>query len=58
MIERDSISEYYTTLFDMKRYGDFSLQEINKMIPYEAEIYIALTLKAIELERQNLRNNG
>lgn len=56
MIERDSISEYYTILFDLKRYGDFSINEINKMIPYEIEIYQALSIRAIEMERNRLTN--
>ena len=36
----------------MKRYGGFSLTEINRMIPYEFEIYTAQVLEAMKQESE------
>lgn len=43
-------------MFELKRYGGFSLPEINSMFPYEMEIYSYQVLKAIKDENEKIKN--
>lgn len=47
-----TVVQYYKEVFQMVRYSDFNLTEINRMLPYELEIYVSLTLKAMKEERE------
>lgn len=47
-----SIVNYYKEIFNITRYGDYTHAEIMKMIPYETEIFVALTLNAMEEEKR------
>ena len=47
-----NIINYYKEIFNMVRYGNYSHAEIMKMIPYELEIFTALTLGAMEEEKR------
>lgn len=46
-----SIVQYYKELFLMVRYSDFNLTEVNRMLPYELEIYVSLQLQAVQEEK-------
>ena len=52
-----TIINYYKEVFNMVRYGDYSHAEIMKLTPYEMEIFTALTLSAMEEEKQKRENN-
>lgn len=41
----------------MTRYGNYNHAEIMKLLPYEMEIFTALTLQAME-EEKDKRDNG
>ena len=47
-----NIFNYYTDIYRLKKYGTFSVAEINKMTPYEMEIYSLLLLKDIQEENK------
>jgi hypothetical protein len=47
-----TIVNYYKEIFNMTRYSDYSHAEIMKLIPYEMEIFTALTLQAMEQEKE------
>ena len=51
MIVSGSIREFYNRVFNFKRYAEYSMEDINKMYPYELEIYSALTIQAMEKEK-------
>ena len=51
-----TIVDYYTDVFELKRYGGFTLPEINGMFPYEMEIYSYQVLKAIKDENEKIKN--
>ncbi len=40
----------------MVRYSDYSLTEIEAMIPYELEIYTSILLKQLEEEKQKRKH--
>lgn len=46
------ISNYYRNIGAMVRYSDYSLSEIEAMIPYEFEIYSAILVKQIQDENK------
>lgn len=54
----DNLANYYRMNFALLQYHKYSLQDIENMIPFEREIYIAMLIKHLEeekarLERQN-----
>jgi hypothetical protein len=44
--------------FALLQYHKYSLTEIEEMIPFEREIYIALLTKYLEEEKERLLNKG
>lgn len=52
----ESLESYYKTNFSLVQHHKYSLTEIENMIPWEREIYIALLKQYIEEE--NLKNNS
>lgn len=40
----------------MTRYSDFGYGEILRMIPYEAEIFVAQSIKAMRKEKEARKN--
>jgi uncharacterized HAD superfamily protein len=50
----ESLESYYKTNFSLIHHHRYSLTEIENMIPWEREIYIALIKQHIEEE--NLKN--
>ena len=52
-----NIVNYYNEIFNVTRYGDFTYAELIKMVPYEIEIFIALTMAAMEEEKRQREQN-
>ena len=50
----ESLESYYKTNFSLVQHHKYSLTEIENMIPWEREVYIALLKQYIEEE--NLKN--
>jgi len=49
---------YYQTNFSMMQHHDYSLSELENMIPWERDIYVALLLDWIaEEEKRNQANS-
>ena len=46
-----NIVSHYNNIGTMVRYSDYSLSEINDMIPYEFEIYSAILTKQLKEEK-------
>jgi hypothetical protein len=53
-----TIVNYYKEVFNMTRYGNYKHAELMKLLPYEMEIFTALTLQAMEEEKQQRDKNG
>ena len=51
MLSHDSVENYYKTNFMMMQHHNYSLKELEDMIPWEREIYIGLLVKHLEQER-------
>jgi len=54
----ESLESYYKTNFSLIQHHKYSLTEIENMIPWEREIYIALLKQYIEEENLKNSTNG
>ena len=52
MLSHDSVENYYKTSFMMMQHHNYSLKELEDMIPWEREIYIGLLMNHLEEEKQ------
>ncbi len=52
----DSIANHYRTNFALMQHYKYSLTDMDNMIPYEREIYVALLLNHLEEEAQRLKS--
>jgi hypothetical protein len=54
----ESLESYYKTNFSLVQHHKYSLTEIENMIPWEREVYIALLKQYIEEENLKNSTNG
>ena len=54
----ESLESYYKTNFSLIQHHKYSLTEIENMIPWDREIYIALLKQYIEEENLKYGTNG
>lgn len=52
MVFQNSLEGYYKTNFALMQYHKYSLTEIEAMMPWEREVYIALLKQYIQEEKQ------
>lgn len=48
-----NLETFYTICFEMKQKGGYSLSEINKMYPFERDIYVSMLIARIESKENN-----
>jgi len=53
----DDLHNHYKLNFALMQYHKYSLTEIEGMIPFEREIYVAMLVKYLEEEKQRLERN-
>ena len=49
---------YYKTNFTMTRHYQYSLSELENMIPWEREVYVALLIQDIEEENERIKSQN
>ena len=54
----ETLESYYKTNFALIQHHKYSLTEIENMIPWEREVYIALLKQLIEEENLKNQSNG
>jgi hypothetical protein len=54
MLSHNSLVNYYKTIFALVQNHKWSLTEIENMIVYEREVYVALLIEFIEEENQRM----
>lgn len=52
MLGHTSLENYYVTNFALKQHHNWSITEMDAMIPWELEIYTALLNQYLEEEKQ------
>lgn len=55
-LSHESLENYYKTNFQMMQNFNYSLTELDDMIPWEREIYLILLMQDLEEKRE--RNKG
>jgi len=55
-LSHDSLVNHYKTNFAMMQHHGYSLTELDNMVPWEREVYIALLTEWIEKENERLKN--
>lgn len=50
----DDLANFYKMNFALMQYHKYSLSDIENMIPFEREIYVAMLIKYLEEEKQRL----
>lgn len=44
--------------FALMQYHKYTLQDLENMIPFEREVYVAMLVKYLEEEKQRIENNN
>ena len=52
MLSHDSVVNHYKTNFGMIQHHNWSLTELENMLPWEREIYLMLLMKYLEEENE------
>ena len=51
----DDLKNYYKTNFTLMQHHKYSLTELENMIPWERDIYVAMLIQYLEEENQRLK---
>ncbi len=52
MLGHDTLQNYYQTNFALMQYHQYSLSDLDDMIPFERKIYISLLIAYLEEQKQ------
>ena len=52
----DNLINYYKTNFALMQHHKYSLSDLENMVPFERQIYVAMLIEYLEQERQRLEN--
>jgi hypothetical protein len=50
----DSMFNFYKMNFALMQYHKYSLRDLEEMIPFEREVYVAMLVKFLEEEKQRI----
>ena len=53
-LSHDNLYNYYKTNFGMMQHHNYSLAELEDMIPWEREIYIGLLMNYLKEEKERM----
>ena len=52
MLSHDNLSNYYKTNFALMQHHNYSLSELDNMMPWEREIYVGLLAEFLQKEKE------
>lgn len=55
ILRHDNLENYYKTNFSLIQHHKYSLTELENMLPWERDIYIAMLIQYIEKENQKIK---
>jgi hypothetical protein len=55
ILRHDDLRNYYKTNFSLVQHHKYSLSELEDMLPWERDIYVAMLIQYIEEENQKLK---
>ena len=57
-LSHNSLANYYTTIFGMAQHHNYSIEEIENLIPFERDIYVDLLMSYLEKQKAKLEQKG
>jgi len=57
-LSHESLENHYRTNFSLIQHHKYSLTELDNMIPYERDIYVALLIQHLEEEEERHKKQG
>lgn len=57
-LSHESLENHYRTNFSLMQHHKYSLTELDNMLPYERDIYVALLLQHLEEEEERHKKQG
>ena len=57
-LSHDSLENYYKTNFAMMQHHNYSLTELEEMMPWEREIYLGLLINFVKEENKRAEKNN
>lgn len=57
-LAHDNLHNFYKLNFALMQYHKYSLQDIENMIPFEREVYIAMLIQYLEEEKLRLQKQN
>jgi len=54
-MRHDNLRNYYTTNFSLMQHHKYSFIELENMIPWERDIYVAMLIQYIEQENEKIK---
>ncbi len=54
----NNLSNYYRLTFQLIQHHKYSITELENMIPFERDIYVAMLLDYLEEEKQKAQQKG
>jgi len=55
MLSHNSLANYYTLMFALVQHHKYSLTEVEDLIPFELDIYVAMLESHLETESERQR---
>ena len=55
-LSHESVLNYYNTNFQLMQHHNYSLEELENMMPWEREIYIMLLMQFLKEEQERQKN--
>lgn len=55
MLREESLKNYFLNNFSLMQYHQYSLHELESMLPWERKTYISLVAKHVEEENERIR---
>lgn len=52
MLSHDNLFNFYKLNFSLMQFHDYSLTELDNMLPWEREIYVGMLIQHIKLENE------
>lgn len=57
-LSHDDLANYFKTNFLMMRHHQYTLTELDLMMPWEREVHLIMLLQALEEEEEARKKNG
>jgi hypothetical protein len=58
LLSHESLVNFYKMNFSLMQYHKYSLGELENMIPFEREIYVAMLVQHLEEEKRKLESRN